>query len=50
MDITDQGAQMEPLLPTVGLNRRTIVVVMFNFMYCRLFKTKAEGTVGRQLI
>lgn len=34
MDITDQGAQMEPLLPTVRLNRRSIVVFMFKFMYC----------------
>lgn len=32
MDITDQGAQMEPLLPTVRPNTRAIVVFVFNFM------------------
>lgn len=41
MDITDQGAQMEPLLPTVN---RHAIVFMLNFIQPVVALDKAEWT------
>ena len=41
MDITDQGAQMEPLLPTVN---RHAFVFMLNFIAPFVASDKAEWT------